>query len=120
MSKKTEQETQNTHWTAFGLMALGLMAAVGVSLANVGGNGKFDPNGLLQEQMGYSVVLDHYLDKKREMAALPTYQEQLGKQVVLDHFVSTAQAAQMELKAMKQEQMGMRYMLQHKANKRSR
>ncbi len=120
MSKNTETETKNTHWTAFGLMGLGLMAAVGVSLANVSGNGKFDPSGLMQEQMGYSVVLDHYVDKNREISSTPTYQEQLGHQVVLDHFVSTAQAAQQQLHALKQEQMGLRYMLEHKANKRSR
>ena len=54
-----------TQWTALGVMGLALMVSIGVGMARTGATPDGNLTAKEQERIGYSVALDHYVDKSR-------------------------------------------------------
>jgi len=79
-------------WTAFGLMGLALVAAVGIGLARSGemdamtvARGDFD--GAVQERLGYAITLDHYVHRARTLSWTWSWQERRGYMIAVDHWM---------------------------------
>lgn len=78
-------------WTAFALMGLALVAAVGIGLAR---NGEMDAisvsmtdyDGMVQERVGYAITLHHYVDRAQAMRRTWSWQERRGYMTALDHW----------------------------------
>jgi hypothetical protein len=98
-------------WTAFGLMGVALVAAVGIGLAR---NSEMDAmtvsrgdyEGAVQERMGYAIALDHYVDRARTMSRTWSWQERRGYMIAVDHWMDRTHG-------MMQEAMGWRITAEH-------
>lgn len=102
-------------WTAFGLMGLALVAAVGIGLARSGEMdamtvSRADYEGVVQERMGYAIALDHFVDRARTMGRTWSWQERRGYMVALDHWMDWSHG-------MMQEAMGWRITAEHFADR---
>ncbi|MFQ5508223.1 MAG: hypothetical protein ACE5FN_02675 [Leptospirillia bacterium] len=80
-----------TQWAAFGLMGLALMVSVGLSMAfNNESDAVWvsmsDYQDVTQERMGNAVVLEHYVNKAREMGQDWTWQTRKGHETTISHF----------------------------------
>jgi len=98
-------------WTAFGLMGLALVAAVGIGLAR---NGEMDAmtvsradfEGAMQERMGYAIAMDHFVDRARTMSRTWSWQERRGYMTAMDHWMDRTHG-------MMQEAMGWQITAEH-------
>lgn len=98
-------------WTAFGLMGLALVAAVGIGLARGGEMdamrvSKTDYDAMAQERMGYAISLDHFVDRARTMGRTWSWQERRGYMTAVDHWMDRTHGTA-------QEAMGWRIMAMH-------
>jgi len=98
-------------WTAFGLMGLALVAAVGVGLARSGEMdamtvSRGDYEGAMQERLGYAITLDHWMDRAQTMSRNWGWQERRGYMTALDHWMHRTDG-------MMQEAMGWRITALH-------
>jgi hypothetical protein len=100
-------------WTAFGLMGLALMAAVGIGLARSGEMdamtvSRTDYQGLEQERLGYAITLDHYVHRARTLGQTWSWQELRGYITAVDHWMDRTDG-------MMQEAMGWEITARHYA-----
>lgn len=80
-------------WTAFGLMGLALVAAVGIGLARSGEMDQMtvartDYQDVVQERLGYAILLDHYVHRARTMSRDWSWQERRGYMIAVDHWMA--------------------------------
>jgi len=88
-------------WTAFGLVAVGLMVAVGIGMAR---NPEMDQvsvsltdfRAVNQERLGFAIVMDHFVERSHEMSHQWTWQERRGHQIVTAHWVKRARGVAQE------------------------
>jgi len=102
-------------WTAFGLMGLALVAAVGIGLARSGEMdsmmvARADYQGAMQERLGYAIALDHYVDRARTMGRTWSWQERRGYMIAVSHWMDRTHG-------MMQEAMGWQITAQHFAGR---
>jgi hypothetical protein len=101
-------------WTAFGLMGLALVAAVGVGLARSGEMdamtvSRADYEAAMQERMGYAITLDHWVDQAHMKGRTWSWQERRGYMIAVDHWMDRTDG-------LMQEAMGWRITARHYAN----
>jgi hypothetical protein len=88
-------------WTAFGLMGLALVAAVGIGLARNSemegmtvSRGDFE--GAVQERLGYAITLDHYVHRADIMSRTWSWQERRGYMTAVDHWMDRTDGMEQE------------------------
>jgi hypothetical protein len=101
-------------WTAFGLMGLALVAAVGIGLARSGEMdamtvSRGDYEAAVQERMGYAITLDHWVDRAHMMSRTWSWQERRGYMIAVDHWMDRTHG-------MMQAAMGWRITAEHYAH----
>jgi hypothetical protein len=88
-------------WTAFGLMAVALVVAVGVGMARNREMAAMsvsldDYHAVNQERLGYMVATDHFVDRTHRMGERWTWQVRRGHEIAIAHFMDRARGLEQE------------------------
>lgn len=121
-----------TQWTALGVMGLALMVSIGVGMARTGTGTEGSSYAKEQERLGYSVALNHYVDKSQKLVTNWNWQTELGHRVQSSHLRGQWRGTEQEvlgyttamdnwadrMHGMQQEQLGLQIVLEHQAKRR--
>jgi len=88
-------------WTAFGLMGLALVVAVGVGMARNSEMAAMsvsldDYHAANQERLGYAVTMAHFVERTHRMAEPWTWQVRRGHEIAIMHWLDQARGAEQE------------------------